>query len=887
MTSQPATIGPYRIVSLLGEGGAGTVYLAEREVEGYRQRVALKLLQGDLPDSRRAEERRILARLEHPGIARLIDGGTTAEGQGFIVVEFVEGMDLLSYADRHRLTIRQRLELFREICDAVAYAHQRLVVHRDIKPANILVDQQGRTKLLDFGVAVLLDQSGEEGAVQPGSWLTPSYASPEQIKGGRVTTLSDVYSLGTVLYELLAGRRPYELDAAPRNDMERIVCYDPVARPSEAATRTPRRVDSHGSLEASPESVARARQVTTRRLGRILRGDLDGIVLKAMARDPEQRYDSVAQLSGDIEQFLADRPVSAASAGPGYRTVRFIRRHRSLLGAGVAAVFLLLAGLAATAWQARRATTQRNLALSQAEKAALVTSLMVDLFRLSDPTETRGSTVTAREVLERGVTRIERDFGHQPEVQAAVFGEVAQVYANLGILDRAEELARRSLTLTDSLYGGESLESSVPLARLASFQATAGKSEEAITAYRRAIALRAREREGADSLLARMRADLAWQLRNAGQYEEARQLFDEALAAQRLRFGDAHPEVAATMLGLAATYHDRGRFDDAERLFREALARYDTASGPPHAMAATALQNIGMIRRLREQYREAEPLLSRALAMSLALYDSTHPATLEAAKEWGRELKDLGRLRESGPYLRSWLEQSLTSLGPDHPTTLSIRDALGTLLLTTGNFPEARAQFDTLLSIKQLRYEAEHPQLRLTWLRSGEAFFGMGDLDQAETRYRNSLPPDAGNSLPGGIYGMLAAHRLAQVARARGNLAEAERLLDHALAVGEDQLRENHRYNLMVRRDKASLLTALGQPRGALALLEPVLQAELAKRGEPHYLVGFTLIEIAAAHRAAGNVRRQRESLRRALSNLAELPPDHRTVRSVQGALGG
>jgi len=490
----------YRLLGVLGRGGMSTVYLAEREGVGFKQRVALKLLRAGVADRQLADrlvsEIHILARLEHPGIARLIDGGATPLGQPYFAMELVEGTYLTEYCERKQLSLSDRLRIFAEICEAVHFAHQQLVVHRDLKPSNILVSEEGHPKLLDFGIAKLLDPSQElEGATATLPCFTPAYASPEQVRRGHAGTASDIYSLGVILYELLTGRRPYSTERASPAAIERTVCEAVPERPSALTADT--------------------------RLRRVLAGDLDTIVMKALAKDPTRRYESVARFADDVRRYLEGRPVLARRDSLTYRWSKFVRRHRSGVAAAALVVASMAAGTLTAAWQARRAGEQRDLAAEEAAKAELATDLMVELFRLSDPTAVHGDTVSTREFLERGLERVAMVFGSRLDVQGEVFAEVARVYAHMGDLPRAEQLAHRALQLRAELHGPRSLAVSESLDQLGDLHAMQGMSDSAIADYRRAVEIRAEALSAPDSLLAHRRLELARLFREAGRQESA------------------------------------------------------------------------------------------------------------------------------------------------------------------------------------------------------------------------------------------------------------------------------------------------------------------------------------------------------------------------------
>jgi len=393
-------IGPYRVLARLGSGGMGVVYLAERDDGQFRRRVAIKLIRRGLDSievyRRFLAERQILAALDHPGIAKLLDGGTTEDGHPFLVMEYVEGLPIDVYCDRHRLNVEQRLRLFRQVCSAVHYAHQNLVIHRDLKPSNILVTESGQVKLLDFGIAKLLNPS-LAGVTAPVTRtdhriMTPEYASPEQVRGEALSTVSDVYALGALLYELLCGHRPYRLAGRSPVDVARAICEEDPERPSTRVLRAEVVARADGeSAEISPAQVSAARGTTPERLRRRLRGDLDDIVMMALRKEPARRYASAELLGQDIDRHLEGLPVLAHRGGYWYRAQRLVKRHRVSAAAALAAISLV-AGTGVALWSAAQAGRERDRAAEARDRAEdalarseAVTSFLMGLFEASDP----------------------------------------------------------------------------------------------------------------------------------------------------------------------------------------------------------------------------------------------------------------------------------------------------------------------------------------------------------------------------------------------------------------------------------------------------------------------------------------------------------------------
>lgn len=428
-------LGPYRLLHVIGQGGMGAVYVAERADGQFDQRVAVKLVPPHLatPELLRRfrSERQILAHLDHPHIARLYDGGVTDEGIPYLVMEYVEGIPVTAYCERHHLSTDQRLRLFRTICDAVAYAHRNLVVHRDLKPSNILVRDDGQVKLLDFGIAKLLNED-EAAARTELRAMTPEYAAPEQILGGTVTTTTDVYQLGVLLYELLTGRRPYDLRERSPREAERVICYQEPERPSEA-------------ILASPQA-GRHPRAEQEKLRQRLAGDLDTIVLKALQKEPDRRYGSVELLRDDLWRHEHNLPVLARKDTFGYRASRFVRRHRLAVGAASTVLVLLVAVVAlavhfalTTAAQSEAIRTERDRARTEAAKAEQINIFLQRVLSAADPFQ-EGRDVRVVDVLEGAAARIETELAGQPDVAAAVYRTLGITYQNLGLYAEAESI---------------------------------------------------------------------------------------------------------------------------------------------------------------------------------------------------------------------------------------------------------------------------------------------------------------------------------------------------------------------------------------------------------------------------------------------------------------
>ena len=834
-------IGQYDVLQWLGHGGMASVFLAEREGDGFTQRVALKVVSRRLSDPliqrRSNEERRILARLEHRNIARLIDGGVTPDGHPFYAMEFVDGTDILSYCDEKRLSVDDRIRLFLEVCAPVQFAHERLIVHCDLKPSNIYVTPEGHVKLLDFGVARLIDPESV-GSDATGLWFTPAYASPEQVRRERPGTHSDVYSLGVLLYELFTGHRPYRFASTFQEEIVRTVGEVVPPRPSEVvAEHLQRSVDGVPRV-VSASDIASARASTPERMRRRLRGDLDAIIMKALAKDPADRYHTAEQLAADLRRHLANKPVTSVPVTRRYRLAKSIRRHRGSVTTAVLIVLVLAGGVSATLWQASRATRAARAAEEEADKAALVAELMRDLFRLSDPSETLGDTVTARDVLDRGAERIRTEFGDQPTVQAELLSEVARVYNNLGLYARSEPLVVQALELRTAAFGALSVEASESLIQLGVLKANMSLPNDAIELLSRAVDIREQRIDGPDELLIEAKTTLGWATRDTGLYDRATQLFTEALAHQ-MRLDPQAPEVAELKFGLAASYHDSGLLAEADSIFREALDGVDLVSSRPTPNALSALTRVGMVRRLREEYREADPMLAGAVDMGIRLYGPEHGIVLAAQQEYGLNLIGLGRWAEAERLFRGAVPISTRLLGPRHAVTARLQEGLGTVLEDLGRYDEASDYQKLSLEEKVLRHEnRDHDGVVASLVSVARALALAGRHREARDYLTQATAMNGRLGGTGNVYAIATERTLGIMATAERDYQAAETHFTRAVQLADQVLsRRSHRFRLGALTEYGAMLVAAGRPSEAAPLFQEVLELRLETLGEPHPLI--------------------------------------------------
>lgn len=764
LSSDPVRIGPYALLRELGQGGMGTVWLAERADGQFHRYVAVKIIRSgpySLDMHRRfLVERQILAALDHPHIARLLDGGFTDEGRPYLVMEYVEGLPIDRYCDRLRLGVADRLRLFRDVAKAVQYAHQNLIVHRDLKPSNILVKSDGTPKLLDFGVAKILGPGAALGApptITGRLPMTPEYASPEQVRGESITTASDVYSMGVLLYELLSGFPPHELgSASPAEIVEAVALSDP-PRPSRRLRRAaaqssgrdrPAIDGRRGTRNAEgAERIAEARGTSVERLVRRLEGDLDAIVMMALRKEPTRRYASAEALAHDIANHLDALPVQAHRGGATYRARKFLRRHRSQAIAAAAVGLSLLAGAGVATWQAVEAGYERNraeaalrTAEAERDRARAVTSVLVDLFSASDPKQAAlQDTAAARALLRLGMSRA-GELGDQPLLQATLLDALGEVQANLGHLEEAEQLVRRGLALRRDVLGESDPEVARSLNHLGRIARRRGRYDHAERLYREALDLQV-EAFGERSLeVAQTLYELGFLAPYRGHPRESVELFGRVLEIRRDLVGPEDPLVASSLMDEAAALKRIGRYAEAESRIREALAMRERLLGEDHPDVANSLLHLGDLLRDRGRAeREAEANYRRAIDIQRRAYGDRHPALAHGLSSLAVLLATRGEYGEAEGLARELLDLRQNLFGRRSPPAAETLRTLGTVLRMAGRPDEAEAAHVEALGIWRETMGERHAVVAGELRSLAAARAARGDYDDAAELYRNAL----------------------------------------------------------------------------------------------------------------------------------------------------
>ncbi len=738
-------IGAFELIREIGAGGMGVVYLARRVDGQFEQHVAVKLIKRGMDTEQILKrfqiERQILARLEHPNIARLLDGGVTEEGLPYFTMEYVEGEPIDRYCDTHRLTVEQRLVLFLTACDAVAYAQRCLVVHRDLKPANIVVTAAGQVKLLDFGIAKVLSDDPQFAVHEPLTRtgfrvMTPGYASPEQVRGEPVTTASDVYSLGVVLYELLTGRKPYEVTGESIKQIEEAIVSTDPKKPSTAVVTSPTSVKTRSPETGDPRARSEARGCSPDRLRRRLSGDLDNICLMALRKDPARRYESAEQFREDIRRHLAGLPVHARPETLSYTLSKFIQRHRVAVSV---AAFVVLLVTALVAFYTVRLSEERDRARAEARKAAEVASFLTDLFEIADPINASGETITARELLDRGGERIDVELAGQPDVQANLLHVIGKVYYNLGLYDAAADAQQRAYELQSALYGEHSEEVGLTLMELAALADVNGHYDSAIACNRRAVDIFTSQRGERDTLTATAINDLAIGLRHNGELDESERYYRRALQLRKELLGDRHADVAHTLNHLGRLLQSQGRLSEAEQLFREGLEiRREYFGTDNYADVAASYAALAGCLAAQKRYEESVEMYARSRESFMAVFGEDHPYTAGVIASRGRALIELGRFREAGQSIRRAIDIQSRILPDDHPHRSNTLYYLGELYLRQGFADSAETIFRRTLAIREQSLPPDNWRIAQVRSSLGECLLDQGRIAEASPLIRES-----------------------------------------------------------------------------------------------------------------------------------------------------
>ena len=712
-----AIVGPYQIVQELGRGGMGAVYLAERADDQFHKRVAVKLIKRGFDTEavlrRFRDEREILAGLEHPNIAQLLDAGTIADGRPYFLMEYVDGLPIDRFCDERRLTIERRLDLFLQVCTAVSYAHQRLVVHRDIKPSNILVTADGSPKLLDFGIAKMTRAVSSGDTLATGIDLrpmTPEYASPEYIQGRATTTLGDVYSLGVLLFELLTGRLPFHFEIRTPEAIAQVVSTVDAARPSDVA-------------------VDRRKQ---------LRGDLDTIVLTALHRDRERRYQSVDALADDIRRHLAGLPILARKDATWYRAVKFVRRNRIAVAAAAAVVASLVGGIAATGWEAIRAGRAERTSRLERDRAAAVSDfLRNDLLAQASsraqagPASTPDPNLTVRAALDRAAARIAGRFDREPAIEASIRETIGNTYRDLAVYTQAEKQLARAVALRKETLGINHPDTLHTMQELGVLYFWQGKYAPSASLLQTVLAEQRRVLgDDHHDTLDTMHV-LGSVVSALGRHDEAEGLYRQAYEGTRRAVGDEHPDTLAAMNDLVSEYTNRGKYAEAADLDVRLVEIKRRVLGPDHPSTLLSMNTLGVIDRNLGKYADAETILKTCLDTRRRVVGADHIDTLASMNSLALVYQAEAKYADAEPLLLQGLEARSRLLGKEHPQTIAVMNNLAELYRREGEQQKAEALFTEVLEMRRRILGPGHPN-------TANVLTSLGNIRLTQRRYADA-----------------------------------------------------------------------------------------------------------------------------------------------------
>jgi eukaryotic-like serine/threonine-protein kinase len=769
------TIGPYRLLELVGEGGMGEVWLAE-QTQPVRRHVALKIIKPGMDTAkvvaRFEAERQALALMSHPAIAQVFDAGTTPQGRPFFVMEYVRGETITAYCNRHRLTTRQRLDLFIEVCEGVQHAHQKGIIHRDLKPSNVLVtlrDNRPVPKIIDFGVATATTQSLTERTLYTELGVligTPEYMSPEQAEmtGLDIDTRTDVYALGVTLYELLTGALPFAshtLREKGLTEIRRILRDTDPPRPSTRVT----------SLGPAAATVAYDRRTEVMRLVSQLRGDLDWITMKALEKDRTRRYGAVSDLAADLRRHLDNLPVLASPPSSAYRVRKFVRRHRFGVAVATTLVTVLVAFAAATTIQARRIARERD-------RAERVSAFLVGLFEASDPDKMKGATVTALDLIDRGVERLSVELKDEPETRATLLHSIGRIYARLGRWDAAQRTLEQAVLVRRTLTGRDRLDLANTLNELGNVLSDKGDLGQSDAVYRESLDIRRR-------VLGPNHRDVALSINNLagnalirGRYSEAEELHKEAVSIMK-RVGTP-ADVAGPLLNLGLVFIRQGNFTAATDALRESVDIAQRNFGGDNTLTLAAMAALGHAFSEAGEYEKAEPLEREVLTTRRKLLGNNHPAVVNALENLGNTVASLGHLDDAEQMLRESVSLSRATWPEPHLQTAWALNDLAGVECERGAYNDAERLYREAVTILQ-KLDTDPDNLARSWYGLGDVSYRRGQWAEAEKYFSMDfelLKKTAGTAP---IILAYPEETLGRLLTERGRQDEAEPLLRHAL----------------------------------------------------------------------------------------------------------
>lgn len=768
-------IDKYKIIKLISHGGMGNVFLAKRCDGLYSQTVALKLLRHGMetPDNicRFEKERAILAGLNHPNIAKLIDGGVTKFGLPYLVMEYIDGKPIDEYCDEERLSLKERINLFISVCEAVQFAHNNLVIHRDLKPANILVEKNEHIKILDFGVAKLIEDRLEtdfDNDVTSQQVLTPGCAAPEQIKGDSVNTATDTYSLGILLYKLLSGCKPFEFNNLSAFERQELILNEEPKPPSENLNEL---------LTFDQEKIAQKRELSVSRLYNSLKVDLDAIILKSIRKESTRRYQTIDSLVDDLNRYLSNLPVLAHQGNLTYKLRKVVLRNYKAVSVAAAIILILVTF---SIFHTNRITEERNIAQYETLKTAEISSMLFDLFDASSPDQSLGQTITAEELLQQGLNRAEK-LDDQPELQAQMFNVIGKVYLKMGALPKAQRLLDNSVEINTEIYGLKHPETALAIADQASLYSAFGDYPKAERLFDRALNILGNTSATQMINYSDVISEQAYVLRRQGKYSEAEEAFRKNYDLLKNQLGESHEKTISAKNSIAVTIFNKGEYEVAENMLREVLAERLEVLGERHPDIAESKNSLGALLMNLGQFKEAEELFKDAYNLRNRILGSDHHKTLLTLNNLGIMQRDQGKFEAAESTFKKVTELKENRFGNFSVSSAISYFSYGEHLLMTQETEKAEEELQKALTIFQEVLGENHSFYARTKMNLGYNYLLTNDLQKAEKYILDGYKTVSDIHQKNTLERAIADHQVGALKMKQGEISQARRFLNDSM----------------------------------------------------------------------------------------------------------
>ncbi|MEX1269572.1 MAG: serine/threonine-protein kinase [Balneolaceae bacterium] len=785
MTGQK--IGAYRLKNLIGHGGMGSVFLAEREDGNFSQTVSLKLVRREMATpsnkARFRREQQILAGLSHANIARLYDGGVSSDGLPYLVMEYVDGKPITKYCDDNKLTVHERIELFKQVCRAVQYAHSNLVIHRDLKPDNIFVTGNGQVKVLDFGIAKLLDPEPDSSIMQTqeGSRiLTLHFAAPEQVTGDKLTTSVDIYALGNLFFQLIAGIQPFDLRDKERKEIEDIITYTAAPNPARRFSGLP----GKNKLEIAEKRSARSAELADE-----LGSDLAAIVHKTLRKEPEARYKSAGNLLEDLDRFLQNMPVTARDGTLRYHLGKFARRHKAAI-ISVIIVFSMM--LSFGLFYTYQITQERNKAQLESKKATQIKNFTLDIFNSHNPNlpDYSGKDISAHELLESGLGKVESELTGQPELYIEMLGVIGSAFKNIDAYELSDQALNKALGRSNEIFGNQSLQSAGIMAELSVLERVRGNYNRAEELISQTIRIKEEEQEDTD--LSASYAIYGFVKAQQGMYHEAEQILKKADSLYVASGQGESVDRNTTLSNLSEVHRKLNNYEEAEKLLRQSLEFFENYYNGPHLNIATNLGKLGALYHGVGRYEEAEEVLLSALESKIELLGEQNSSVADTYEVITLNYRIMGDLAKAEEYAIKNMDLNYLLYDENSVKVARSLNILSLLQADSGDYQMAESNYHKTINIMRETLDENHPSLAITLYNLAHLYSIQEKYIEARDLFEQVVEMDKIRLGPRHREVAVDLNKLAGVHRELGELAKADSIYREAGPIFYEEFPENH-----------------------------------------------------------------------------------------------